>query len=65
MKKIFSIIEWSAVIALGCLYVIPHWNVRESLNFTDVFVLELFMFLFLDLYRRGKKKFKDNDGSRT
>lgn len=57
---LFRIIEYVVLLALLILYVIPNWGIRKTLSFTDLLVLEMFFFIFTDLYKRNKKKWKRN-----
>ena len=58
MKKLFKYLEYGIIVFLVFYYVIPHWNKRETISFTDIFVLETFLFIFFDLYKTNKEKWK-------
>lgn len=53
-----GIMEFIMLIVLSVFYVIPNWNERKTLSFTDLLVLELFFFIFSGLYKRNKQLWK-------
>lgn len=55
---VFTIIEYALLLSMVTFYVIPHWNKREVISFTDIMMAEMFFFVFFDLYKRSKKKWK-------
>lgn len=55
MNKIIAIIEILILILITFLYVLPHWEVK-GLNFSDLFVLELFYLIGNDIYKNLKDK---------
>lgn len=56
--NLFTIIECLMLAFMIIFYVIPHWNRRETISFTDIMIAEMFFFIFFDLYKRSKKKWK-------
>lgn len=54
----FIILEYVIILILLKEYVWVHWNKRETISFTDIFVLETFLFIFFDLYKTNKEKWK-------
>lgn len=55
MNKIIVFIEITILLLVSVFYVIPHWEIK-GLNFSDLFVLELFYLIGNDIYKQLKEK---------